>query len=918
MKLLVTRAALFGIVAFACTFTVPALAAPDLDVTYIARLPRDCYFYYLTYPNGIPILQAGTENQKRWPAFGEIVQFQAHILNKGDTASTQVNCRWKVNGVEIGTGTVPAIAPGGEATATVNWAWNVSGLHTDHTTQTVTFDVDYDNQLAELYEQNNTLTDYLEGCTLAIYCEPQIYATFNATTNLVGTKSFEDWIQAQIKAMNANFARSTYPLFPNGCLERVRIDKIVISSPPANDGLADGRWQFTGDAAYGTNFANQVDGGLIHALSPQLGQIDLYNMPVSPAHNAVITPDGLPNGMSFGFGRPDLMAGCDIAPHTSGATQFMPEYYSSECVGGLNSLVGYRRGYYGEFMFDIPTNNYLQVNDSAGHPAATVTVRVFQGGGGAMPATPVSTAITDASGVCLIPNRAPYQVVTTATGHTEKANPFGTIDVVGSHNTLLIELSRPGGDFDYRFMSIIDFNLAYWGGHTDSWTYTINSRLASSTLPRITTMAGAIDTSSVRLTWPAVPGATGYNLYRASAFLNQSNDPNHIYENWVYKSLRKTSLLAWTDNTRFQTCRYAVAPIAADGTEGPLSNRIFAPSLINPWGIAVLSNNQRVILDPQNGFAYLLMDPDGVYVCNTGSEHDHVEYSHFVAIDRNLNRMLTAHPSDEYGGPHSIRVTDVQGNLPVTDYGTLGTGNGQFNNPCGVAVDDASRIYAVDNGNKRIEILNSGGGFLVAFGAAGAGAGQFNDPEGIAVVKNGATYKLYVCDRANHRVQILSYAPATNTVSYTGLLTGKTLLGPTDVAAGPDGSVFVTDATANTVEEFSYLGAWRHSYNQPVAPYVGNLSGPTGITVDNGGQVLVCDTTNKRVVTVAAARRYGDINCDGLINNGDIDPFILAITDSSSYALAYPNCDVRLADINGDGLVNNGDIDAFVKLVTGG
>ena len=61
----------------------------------------------------------------------------------------------------------------------------------------------------------------------------------------------------------------------------------------------------------------------------------------------------------------------------------------------------------------------------------------------------------------------------------------------------------------------------------------------------------------------------------------------------------------------------------------------------------------------------------------------------------------------------------------------------------------------------------------------------------------------------------------------------------------------------------------------------------------------------------------GDVNCDGLINFGDIDPFVLAITDSSAYAAQYPDCNIVSADVNGDGLVNFGDIDPFVALLTG-
>ncbi|MGD8454477.1 MAG: FG-GAP-like repeat-containing protein [Phycisphaerae bacterium] len=59
----------------------------------------------------------------------------------------------------------------------------------------------------------------------------------------------------------------------------------------------------------------------------------------------------------------------------------------------------------------------------------------------------------------------------------------------------------------------------------------------------------------------------------------------------------------------------------------------------------------------------------------------------------------------------------------------------------------------------------------------------------------------------------------------------------------------------------------------------------------------------------------GDLNCDGIVNNFDISPFILALTDPTTYAQRYPNCDRLLADINGDTEVNNFDIAPFVQLL---
>jgi hypothetical protein len=62
----------------------------------------------------------------------------------------------------------------------------------------------------------------------------------------------------------------------------------------------------------------------------------------------------------------------------------------------------------------------------------------------------------------------------------------------------------------------------------------------------------------------------------------------------------------------------------------------------------------------------------------------------------------------------------------------------------------------------------------------------------------------------------------------------------------------------------------------------------------------------------------GDCNCDGLVNNFDIDPFVLAISDPAAYALAYPGCDILSADIDENGLVNNFDIDPFVVCISNG
>jgi hypothetical protein len=56
-----------------------------------------------------------------------------------------------------------------------------------------------------------------------------------------------------------------------------------------------------------------------------------------------------------------------------------------------------------------------------------------------------------------------------------------------------------------------------------------------------------------------------------------------------------------------------------------------------------------------------------------------------------------------------------------------------------------------------------------------------------------------------------------------------------------------------------------------------------------------------------------DMNCDGLFNFDDINPFVLALSDPEGYAAAYPACDYYNGDCNFDGRVDFDDINCFLQ-----
>jgi len=65
--------------------------------------------------------------------------------------------------------------------------------------------------------------------------------------------------------------------------------------------------------------------------------------------------------------------------------------------------------------------------------------------------------------------------------------------------------------------------------------------------------------------------------------------------------------------------------------------------------------------------------------------------------------------------------------------------------------------------------------------------------------------------------------------------------------------------------------------------------------------------------------RHADLNCDGVVNFDDINPFVTALVSQATYEARYPGCPWLNADTNGDGSVDFDDINPFVRcLVSSG
>ena len=174
-------------------------------------------------------------------------------------------------------------------------------------------------------------------------------------------------------------------------------------------------------------------------------------------------------------------------------------------------------------------------------------------------------------------------------------------------------------------------------------------------------------------------------------------------------------------------------------------------------------------------------------------------------------------------------------------FGSQGSGDGQFDRPHGVAVDDDGNILVVDAGNFRIQKLSSDGQFIAAVGKEGKDPLEFNDALGIAI--SPLNKKLYIADASNHHIQILN--PDLTFFSCFGSQGGDNghFQSPYDVVIDSTGTVYVADSANHRIQVFSAEGEYLRKFGEKGSGS-GELSWPSGIYIDTDNLVYVTDIEN--------------------------------------------------------------------------
>ena len=202
---------------------------------------------------------------------------------------------------------------------------------------------------------------------------------------------------------------------------------------------------------------------------------------------------------------------------------------------------------------------------------------------------------------------------------------------------------------------------------------------------------------------------------------------------------------------------------------------------------------------------------------------------------------------------HCVTVFTPSGKK-LRSFGTYGPGLGQFDHPCGLALDDVGNILVADSQNHRIQKFTADGKFLAAAGAEENGCSRFNDPCDIAF--NRSNKRFYVVEYRNRRIQILNLDLSTS-----AFFDDKdSICFPVSVACDSTGKVYVVDSKSAHVQVYTAEGRFLRKFGRDGE----ELGSPACIAIDSSDMVYVSEECGHRVSVFTSDGQFmTSFGCDG-------------------------------------------------------
>ena len=191
---------------------------------------------------------------------------------------------------------------------------------------------------------------------------------------------------------------------------------------------------------------------------------------------------------------------------------------------------------------------------------------------------------------------------------------------------------------------------------------------------------------------------------------------------------------------------------------------------------------------------------------------------------------------------HAFCPTVVSAQTPpmfLFEWGSNGTGPGQFDLPKDVAFDSSGNVYITDQYNHRVQKFSADGTFIQMWGTEGTGPGQFLWPTGIAIDSND---DIFVAEQGRRIQKFTSDGQFISTFASPGCSQNE-LENPNSLSCDGSDNVYVSDGCFGCgykILEFDNVGTGILTWDVAGECYDSICPCVRGVGVkDNGGPVSV-------------------------------------------------------------------------------
>ena len=241
--------------------------------------------------------------------------------------------------------------------------------------------------------------------------------------------------------------------------------------------------------------------------------------------------------------------------------------------------------------------------------------------------------------------------------------------------------------------------------------------------------------------------------------------------------------------------------IGGDGGGGGQFSARNMPGTFNlPHGVSVSMDGMLIVADDDNHLLQVCT-PSGA--CKARGDISNRNAGCSSSLGKWCSPQDTAVDSlgRIYGldtGNHRIQILRADDLFVLDLLMRQGAALGEINNARGLAIDKDDLIIIADTGNNRIQICDLDEN-CTAFGSMGSAVGQFNAPVGVDVDALG---RIWIADTMNHRIQACDYDG--NCVAFGEFGTaGGQFNEPHDVAVHSSGRVAVADTRNDRIQLFN-------------------------------------------------------------------------------------------------------------------